>query len=97
MRFSSHDTFNRGASVESGGDGPAGFFDGADCAAGCARYHDMHRLLNGISTATTEQLDAFSDLVDAARVGQFSNSNWSGRIDATLVDPFLESVDVQGC
>lgn len=41
-----------------------------------------------------EQLHALTGLVDAAGVGEFADGDWAGGIDAALVDPGLDAVEV---
>lgn len=55
----------------------------------------MDRLLQDALPAT-EDLDAVFGLVDAAGVRQFADGDRARRVDAALVDPFLDALEVDG-
>ena len=94
-----HDAHDRGAGVEAGCNGPAGSLDGGDGAGGGARDDDVDGLFEDISAfffagAAAQELHAFLGLVDAARLYQFPDGDGASWVDAALVDPFLDSVQV---
>ena len=51
-------------------------------------------MFEGGFSASAEKLYAFFCLVDAARLGQFADGDGLSRVDAALVDPFLDAVEV---
>lgn len=96
MHLPVHDADDRGASVEAGRHGAAGGLDGRDGGGGSARDDDVDGLLEGAFAATAEELHAFFGLVDAAGLGEFADGDGAGWVDAALVDPFLDAVEVCG-
>lgn len=91
-----HDTDDRGARVEAGRHGAAGGLDGGDGGGGGARDDDVDGLFEGVVAAAAEEFHAFLGLVDAAGLGEFADGDRAGWVDAALVDPFLDSVEVYG-
>lgn len=111
MHLLPHDAHNRGAGVEAGRHRPASSLDGGDGAGGGARDDDVDGLLEDGSGSTAflflvlvlsfagaaaQELHAFLGLVDAARLHQFPDGDGAGWVDAALVDPFLDAVQVCG-
>lgn len=54
----------------------------------------MDGLFEGRFSTPTKKLYAFFRLVDAARLGQLADGDGPSRVDAALVDPFLDAVEV---
>lgn len=96
VHFPIHDADDRGASVEAGRHGAAGGLDGRDGGGGGARDDDVDGLFESSIAAAAEELDAFFGLVDAAGLGEFADGDGAGWVDAALVDPFLDAVEVCG-
>lgn len=95
MHFLAHDAHNGRAGVESGGHGTAGGFDSRDGTGGGAGNDQVDGLLEDVFCGSAAQeLDALLGLVDAARLSQFADGDGSGWVDAALVDPFLDTVQV---
>ena len=95
VHFLAHDAHNGRAGVESGGHGTAGGFDSGDGTGGGAGNDQVDGLLEDVFCGSSAQeLDALLGLVDAARLSQFADGDGSGWVDAALVDPFLDTVQV---
>lgn len=95
VRLHAEDMADGGAGVEAGCQGAAGGFDSGDCGGGGARDDEVDGLFEGCGGAA-EDLDAVLGLVDAAGVGEFADGDGAGWVDAALVDPFLDALEVDG-
>lgn len=82
------------ARVVAGRDGAAGGFDGFNCRGGGAGDNDLDGLFERFFAAAGEQFDAILDAVDTAGFCQFADCDGAGGVEAALVDPFLDAVEV---
>lgn len=96
MHFPVHDADDCGARVEAGRHGAASGLDGSNGGSGGARDDDVNGLFKDALAAAAEELHAFFGLVDAAGLGEFADGDRAGWVDAALVDPFLDAVEVCG-
>jgi hypothetical protein len=71
----------------------AHFFDGGDGGAGGARDDDVD-CGGELVGAAGEQFDAVFDAVDGAGGGEFAQGDGLGGVEAGLVDPGLDCVEV---
>lgn len=98
MHLAPHNPRDRRGGVVAGRDGAAGGLDGGDGGVGRARDDNVHGLpeRGRGADAVGEQLDALARLVDAARVGELADGDRARWVDAALVDPGLDAVEVYG-
>lgn len=95
MRFHTQDVADGGGGVEARCQRAAGGFDGFDGGAGGPRDDEVDGLFEGCGGAA-EHFDAVFGLVDAAGMGEFADGDGSGWVDAALIDPFLDALEVDG-
>lgn len=95
MRLHTENVADSNAGVEARCQRAAGGLDGFDCGAGGAGDDKVDGLFEGCGGAA-EDFDAVFGLVDASRVGEFADGDGSGWVDAALVDPFLDALEVDG-
>ena len=81
--------------VESGCDGATEGFHGGDGGGRGARYDDVDRG-GQLVCAAGQELDAVLGAVDGAGLGEFFDGDGIAGIDALLVDPVLDLVEVDG-
>jgi hypothetical protein len=79
--------------VESGGDGPAEGFDGGNGGGGGTRYDNVDGRGEHVG-APGEEFDAVLDAMDGAGLVKFFDGYEFGGVDAFLVDPVLDFVEV---
>lgn len=107
VRFTAQNPLNRGTGVIPRCDGSTGGLDGGNRRGRCTGNNDVDGLLEhtarNLSLAAVrlgrspgEQLHAIFDAVDAAGFGQFLHGDRAGGINTALVDPVLDSVEVDG-
>jgi hypothetical protein len=98
MHLAPHNPRDRRGGVVAGRDRAAGGLDGGDGGVGRARDDNVHGLpeRGRGADAVGEQLDALARLVDAARVGELADGDRARWVDAALVDPGLDAVEVYG-
>lgn len=96
MHLPVHYADDCGASVKAGRYGAASGLDGRYSGGGGARDDDVNGLFEGALSATAEELHAFFGLMDAAGLSEFADGDGAGWVDAALVDPFLDAVEVCG-
>lgn len=105
MHLALHDPRNSRLGIESRRDGSTRRLDSRDRRRRRPRHNDMNRLLEHtvdgdlvviLLHAPAEKLHALFGLVDAAGLGEFADRDGSGWVDAALVDPGLDSVEVHG-
>lgn len=112
VHFTIHDSLNRGLRVVPRCYGAAGGFDGCDGGSGRPRDDEVEGLFEdggavdasgggrrwegGGVDAVGEELHTFARLVDAPAIHEFADGDGAVGIDAALVDPGLDSVEVYG-
>lgn len=105
MHLALHDPRNRRLGIEPRGDGPTSRLNSRDSRRRSPRHNDMDRLLEHTVDgnlvvvflhAAAEKLHAFFGLMDAARLSEFADRDGTGWVDAALVDPGLDPVEVHG-
>lgn len=82
--------------IEAGSYCSACGFDCFDSRTGGAGDDDVNRLRESGDSAPREKFDSILDAVDTAGFSQFADGDWFGRVDAALVNPFLDAVEVYG-
>jgi hypothetical protein len=96
MRFAAHDPLDGAGSVVACCDSAAERLDGRDGGTGGARCDDVDGGFEG-GGAAGEQFNAVgADAVDGAGFGEFAKGYGLGGVEAGLVDPGLDGVEVYG-
>lgn len=96
MRLRHQDPFYRRICVKPGCDGSAGGFNGGNGICRGARNDDVDGLFETFFLAASEQFYAVAELVHAVGVEEFADCDRVFGVDATLVDPFLDFIEVDG-
>jgi hypothetical protein len=96
VRFAVEDAADGRGRVVACCDGAAGGFDGGDGGGGGARGDDVNGLFKGFA-AVAEDLEAVDGSAGAFAVVELFHCYWAVGVDAALVDPVLEAVEVDGC
>lgn len=96
MCLSPQNPLDGGAGVEPRRHRSARSFDGGDGGGRGAGDDDVDGLLQSTIFSSAKQLDTVFGLVNAAGLGKFLDSDGPVRVDAALVDPLLDAIQVDG-